>query len=84
MEHEPRVERIAAESPAAEPVREAFEALIRDRGKVPNLFRVAAHRPEIMRTLQAHLASVMGPGEVSQALKELLSVRVSRINNCEY
>ena len=84
MEREPRVERIAADSPAAEPMREAFNALIRERGAVPNLFRVAAHRPEITRTLQGHLMSVMGPGQVSQMLKELLSVRVSRVNACDY
>ncbi|HVZ77736.1 MAG TPA: carboxymuconolactone decarboxylase family protein [Gemmatimonadaceae bacterium] len=84
MEHEPRVTRIAADAPEAAPVRETFDAFMRERGKVPNLFRVAAHRPPIMRTLAAHLSAVMGPGEVPVLLKELLSVRVSRINNCEY
>jgi alkylhydroperoxidase family enzyme len=51
---------------------------------VPNLFRVAAHRPGITRTLAEHMRAVMEEGDVSRLLKELLSVRVSQINNCEY
>jgi alkylhydroperoxidase family enzyme len=68
----------------AEPVREVFDAFVRERGKVPNLFRVAAHRPEIVSTLRAHMNAVMGPGTVDVLLKELVAVRVSRINGCEY
>jgi alkylhydroperoxidase family enzyme len=64
--------------------RTVFDAFVRSRGKVPNLFRVAAHNPPIVDTLHAHMQAVMGPGEVSQLLKELLSVRVSQINLCDY
>ena len=83
MEREPRVPRLAPES-VAPPVREVFDAFVRERGKVPNLFRVAAHRPEIVATLRAHMNAVMGPGTVDVLLKELVAVRVSQINNCEY
>ena len=78
--------RIAPVEPvnAPEVVRPTFDAFVRERGKVPNLFRLAAHNPEIMRTLADHLRVVMGPGTVSELLKELLSVRVSRINLCDY
>lgn len=65
-------------------VRDLFDAFVRERGKVPNLFRVAAHRPEIVSTLRAHMNAVMGPGTVDVLLKELVAVRVSQINNCEY
>jgi alkylhydroperoxidase family enzyme len=82
-EREPRVARLGPES-VGEPVRAVFDAFVRERGKVPNLFRVAAHRPEIVATLRAHMDAVMGPGTVDVLLKELLAVRVSRINNCEY
>ncbi|MFN2566808.1 MAG: carboxymuconolactone decarboxylase family protein [Gemmatimonadaceae bacterium] len=83
MEREPRVPRLAAEGVEA-PVGEVFDAFLRERGKVPNLFRVAAHRPEIVTTLRAHMNAVMGSGTVDVLLKELLAVRVSQINNCEY
>ncbi|HET7585995.1 MAG TPA: carboxymuconolactone decarboxylase family protein [Gemmatimonadaceae bacterium] len=61
-----------------------FERFIEQRGKVPNLFRVAGHRAPIAEAFAAALRAVMGPGEVPQRLKELLSVRVSRLNGCEY
>ena len=83
MEREPRVARLAPEDVGA-PVREVFDAFVRERGKVPNLFRVAAHRPEIVATLRAHMNAVMGPGTVDVLLKELVAIRVSQINNCEY
>ena len=65
-------------------LRESFQRLIEERGKVPNLFRVAARRPAIAHTLAEHMRAVMGPGDVDPLLKELLSVRVSQINGCEY
>jgi uncharacterized peroxidase-related enzyme len=82
-EREPRVARIdpAQADPA---VRESFDNFIRARGKVPNLFRISARRPQIGRTLAMHLDAVMGPGEVEQQLKELIAVRVSQVNGCEY
>lgn len=78
--------RIAPVEPlnAPEAVRPTFDAFVRERGKVPNLFRSAAHNPEVMRTLADHLRVVMGAGTVPVLLKELLSVRVSRINLCDY
>ena len=83
MDREPRVPPLAPDG-VGQPVREVFEAFVRERGKVPNLFRVAAHRPEIVSTLRAHMNAVMGPGTVDVLLKELVAVRVSQINNCEY
>lgn len=83
MEQEPRVSRLRRED-VAEPVAEVFDAFVRERGKIPNLFRVAAHRPEIVSTLRAHMNAVMGPGTVDVLLKELVAIQVSHINNCEY
>lgn len=80
---ESRVPRLTADETDAT-VRPVFEAFQRERGVVPNLFRIAAHRPEIVRTLRDHMQAVMGAGAVPVALKELLSVRVSQINGCEY
>ena len=80
---ESRLPRLATDS-ADETIAPVFDAFMKERGVVPNLFRVAAHRPEILRTLRAHMVAVMGPGEVPVLLKELISVRVSQINGCEY
>ena len=83
MSEEPRLPRISADD-APEEVRATFEAFVRQRGTVPNLFRVAAHAPAITARLAALNAEVMGPGEVPVLLKELLSTRVSHINLCDY
>lgn len=85
-DREPRVRRLESEEAmrSDEALRAPFQRFIEERGKVPNLFRVAAHRPQIARTLAEHMRAVMGPGEVPVLLKELLSVRVSQINGCRY
>ena len=61
-----------------------FRTFLAERGNVPNMFRTVAQRPDLLRTLLAHFRAVMGPGTVSVALKEMLAVRVSRINGCHY
>jgi len=79
----PRLDHIdPSQAPAT--LRPTFDAFVRDRGKVPNLFRIAGHSPRVAESMASHLAVVMGAGEVPALLKELLSVRVSRINLCDY
>lgn len=65
-------------------IRELFRAFLAERGNVPNMFRTVAHRPEILTTLLAHFRVVMGPGTVPVPLKEMLAVRVSHLNDCDY
>ena len=36
-----------------------FDKAFAQRGNVPNMFRVMAHRPEIFATMQAHFAAVL-------------------------
>jgi len=66
------------------PSQEIFEDFLRERGNIPNMFRTVAHRPEIMRTMVAHFRAVMNTGTVPRNLKELVIVRTSQINGCEY
>ncbi len=61
-----------------------YDHFIHERGNVPNMFRTVAHRPEILRTMIAHFRAVMETGTVSKKLKELVIVRTSQINHCEY
>ena len=63
---------------------EIFETYLKERGNVPNMFRTVAHRPEFLRTMIAHFRTVMNTGTVPTKMKELLTVRVSQINHCEY
>jgi alkylhydroperoxidase family enzyme len=66
------------------PTREVFEQFLKERGNIPNMMRTMGHRPEYLRTMVAHMRTVMNTGTVPRLLKELVSVRVSRINLCDY
>jgi alkylhydroperoxidase family enzyme len=65
-------------------VRELYETVGKARGNVPNMFRVYAHRPELLKTMVAHLNAVTNSGTVPVRTKELVATLVSRINHCEY
>lgn len=65
-------------------VRELFERVGALRGNIPNMFRVYAHRPEILKTMMAHLEAVTNTGTVPVRLKELVATLVSRLNECHY
>ena len=65
-------------------LRKVFDAFLRERGNIPNMFRTMAHRPDITTTLAKHFAAVMNTGTVEKKLKEMVAVRVSHINRCDY
>jgi uncharacterized peroxidase-related enzyme len=61
-----------------------YDKAFAQRGNVPNMFRVMAHRPEIFATMQAHFGAVLSTGTVSTKLKELIIVRTSQVNETPY
>lgn len=65
-------------------MRHIFEHFQQRRGNIPNMFRTMAYRPEIAETAVAHMNAVFYTGTVDVALKEMLAVRVSQINDCAY
>ena len=67
-----------------QPTGEIFDVYMKERGNVPNMFRTVAHRPEILRTMIAHFRAIMNTGTIPARLKELVIVRTSQINKCEY
>jgi alkylhydroperoxidase family enzyme len=79
----PRISRLDKDQvdPESEKI---YDTYLQERGNVPNMFRTVAHRPEIFRTMIAHFRAVMNTGTVSGKLKELVIVRTSQINRCEY
>src|ERR1039457_5941581 len=56
-----------------------YDKAFAQRGNVPNMFRVMAHRPEIFSTMMAHFGAVLTTGTVSTKLKELIIVRTSQV-----
>jgi uncharacterized peroxidase-related enzyme len=65
-------------------VRPDFDAFLKARGNVPNLFATLARRPGVMRAAAALLREVLAPGEVPVRVKELVALRVSWLNGCDY
>jgi alkylhydroperoxidase family enzyme len=79
----PRIERLDRDQVDHETAK-IYDTYIAERGNIPNMFRTAAHRPEIFRTMIAHFRAIMNTGTVPAKLKELVIVRTSQINRCEY
>jgi alkylhydroperoxidase family enzyme len=79
----PRISRLERSQVSPE-VGEIYDNFMKVRGNVPNMFRTVAHRPELLRTMVAHFQVVMSNGVLPAKLKELLFVRVSQMNRCEY
>ncbi len=65
-------------------VLDLFNRVGEQRGNVPNMFRIYAHRPEILTTMAAHLQAITNTGTVPVKTKELVASLVSRLNSCEY
>lgn len=61
-----------------------FEAFLKERGNIPNLFRIAAHAPAVHDALRGLLTGLMVDGAAPVRLKELVAVRVSHRNHCDY
>lgn len=78
-----RLKRLA-KSEVPPDVRALYEDIGAKRGNVPNMFRAFAHRPEILKTMVAHLNAVTNSGTVPTRTKELVATLVSRINTCQY
>ena len=71
-------------SEISEEMNALFDKIYAERGNVPNMFRVMAHRPEIFATMQAHFAAVLNTGTLPKRLKELIIVRTSQLNETPY
>ena len=78
-----RIKRLTRKE-VADDVKALFEKIAQQRGNIPNLYRVYAHRPEILRTMNDHLGAITNTGTVPVRIKELVASLVSRLNHCEY
>ncbi|MGH9430719.1 MAG: carboxymuconolactone decarboxylase family protein [Terriglobia bacterium] len=79
----PRLTKLTTEQVDGD-ARQIFNRFQAERGNVPNMFRTMAHRPQILKTMTEHFRAVMNTGTVDKRLKEMVAVRVSHINHCEY
>ena len=75
-------------SPYEEPqgeLTEAYDMMIKSRGRISNVQAVSSLRPHIMKTLGGHVASVMfGESGVSRADREMVAAGVSATTKFQY
>jgi len=67
-----------------EDVRPIYDDLTKRFGRVPNIFGVMAHRPEVLKHFLLLYGAIMTQGPVEPKLKELAYLKVSLVNGCEY
>jgi alkylhydroperoxidase family enzyme len=59
--------------------------MTKSRGRIPNVQAVISFKPGIMKTLMAHVSSVMfGESGLSRAQLEIVASEVSATNKCQY
>ena len=65
-------------------IREAFARMRVKRGKVTNIYKALAHKPDILATMGPFVAAVQRPDELDPKLKERIILRVSMLNHSAY
>lgn len=61
-----------------------YDKLLADRGVVPNMFKALSNVPDLVLGIAAFLRGLMCEGALPGWFKELVSVRVASLNDCEY
>lgn len=60
-----------------------FEALEKKRAVI-NMFRVLAHKPDVLGNLLPFYTAITGPGSVAPEIKEFVYLKTSMVNACDY
>ena len=79
-----RVTYIDEQSTESPLVKDAFERMRLKRGKVTNIYKAFAHKPEILAAMGPFITAVQRPDELDPKLKERIILRVSMLNESAY
>jgi uncharacterized peroxidase-related enzyme len=61
-----------------------YDALLQQRGVVPNMFKTIAHTPALAAGIAALLKPLLSDGALAGWYKELIATRMSVLNGSEY
>jgi len=61
-----------------------YDGLSKKFGKMPNIFGLMAHRPEVLAKFLPFYSAVMEGGTMEARYKELAYLKTALINGCEY
>ena len=66
-------------------LKEEYEHGVQRAGKVYNILKIQSLNPRILHSsMQAYLAIMHSPSELTRAEREMLATVVSRVNHCVY
>ena len=69
---------------ASADVQGIYEAVSKKFGKMPNIFGLMAHRPDVLAKFLPFYSAVMEGGTVEARYKELAYLKTALTNGCEY
>jgi uncharacterized peroxidase-related enzyme len=61
-----------------------YDALLKTRGVVPNMFKTLAHTPALALATAAYLKALLSDGALPGLYKELIATRLSMLHESEY
>lgn len=65
-------------------VANVYDALLKARGVVPNMFKTLAHTPALALATAGYLKALLSDGALAGWYKELIATRMSVLNGSEY
>jgi uncharacterized peroxidase-related enzyme len=65
-------------------VANVYDALLKTRGVVPNMFKTLAHTPALALATAGYLKALLGDGALPGHYKELIALRISFLLSSEY
>ena len=68
----------------AESIRSIYEGMEKKAGRVINMYKVMAHKPNVLAPFLEFYKQVWAPGALDPKLKELAYLRTSLMNGCTY
>lgn len=79
----PRVPPVDPEQ-APDQIRRVYEELKKTKWRIPTMYRILAHHPEILRAHEDYFDAVMNRGVLDRRLKEKVAYKVAKLNSCAY
>lgn len=79
----PQIEPVNPEK-ASDEIKQIYEELKKTKWRVPTMYQVLAHHPQVLKAHEAYFDAVMNKGVLDRKLKEKIAFKVAQLNECSY
>ncbi|PZM08311.1 carboxymuconolactone decarboxylase family protein [Rhizobium tubonense] len=69
---------------APEAAKPTLEAIKKQIGALPNVFRMMANSPSVLEAYAAALNGALGKGKIDKKIRERIALAIAQMNGCEY